>query len=325
MWLLVDPKPKMTANIVDDDEKEEIKVQSTTNRNNDKKTVEKDENSHVANHYNDHNTKKSYEGWWYKDKTPFQYFLAKCFQQILELDNDKHNTKQPNECILDIGCGTGNFSAFLGEQCGLKIYGIDPYFDSFDLQNANYFEFLGKYGALNFVDKLSKHKSFFNKIYLKEVIHHIDDSVVQFATNIRQYFEKKKLDKNQQCSLVVMTRKSNCDHYPFFKKAKENWSKCGQRSADEYIIDLKQAGFKNVECIEKEYKIEISIKIWKNMIRNRFWSIFSPLTEQEIEDGFEELNWSEWLKSKGNDNGKKYDDDSVIVFYDKLNFLRASL
>ncbi len=46
------------------------------------------------------------------------YFWAKVFQQYLGLNDSL--------CVLDVGCGTGRFSALIASFCGCQVIGLDP-------------------------------------------------------------------------------------------------------------------------------------------------------------------------------------------------------
>ncbi|MBN1315497.1 MAG: methyltransferase domain-containing protein [Anaerolineales bacterium] len=74
-------------------------------------------------------------------------------------------------CILDIGCGTGNYAG-LFKRAGVQIYGVDPSGGMLEQARKKYpnVDFRqGTAGDLPFKD------AFFDMVYLTDVIHHVPD------------------------------------------------------------------------------------------------------------------------------------------------------
>ena len=82
-----------------------------------------------------------------------------------------------------------------------------------------------------------------NKIFIKFAIHHFQHKK-QFFSNLYEYF-----DGNSKGLIITRPKKSP---YPFFKLADNSWLEI-QDSAEIYIKDLQDCGFKNVKAEEISY------------------------------------------------------------------------
>jgi hypothetical protein len=154
------------------------------------------------------------------------------------------------------------------------------------------------YNLLDFIN-LSQNNTF-DLILMKEVIHHLE------MKDYKLIFSKltKMLKPNGKIIIITRPKKIN---YPFFEKAHILWKE-SQPEINDIASKIINCDF-NVQIIDEHFEVKIKKIIWINMIKKRFWSIFSKLTDSEIEDGI-----------------KIYDDHpNNLIFDETLLFLTVSL
>ncbi len=80
--------------------------------------------------------------------------------------------------ILDIGCGTGNYTNILQKLSGAQVYGVEPsegMLDKARQKNTQVVFRRGTAGSIPF------EKDFFDFVFMTDVIHHVPDINVMFA------------------------------------------------------------------------------------------------------------------------------------------------
>jgi cyclopropane fatty-acyl-phospholipid synthase-like methyltransferase len=138
-------------------------------------------------------------------------------------------------------------------------------------------------------------------IILKEMIHHISiDSLTKLFQNI-----SKQLNDNGL--VLIVTRPVHTD-FPFFKKVKKIWSTT-QPELSVFTSSLLEANY-NIEVIEWDYFVTMKKDNWYKFIKNRSFSEFSLCTDNELEEGIQELE-------------VKYKDTDTLKFNDKLLLIIA--
>jgi hypothetical protein len=154
------------------------------------------------------------------------------------------------------------------------------------------------YNIFDFINMSQNDK--FDLILMKEIIHHLE------MTDYELIFSKltKMLKPNGKIIIITRPQKIN---YPFFEKAHIIWKE-NQPEINDIASKIRNDNL-NVQIIDEYFKVKINKFIWINMIKNRFWSIFSKLTDDEIEDAI-----------------KIYEDQpNNLIFDDALLFLTVSL
>jgi ubiquinone/menaquinone biosynthesis C-methylase UbiE len=100
----------------------------------------------------------------YDDVRDADVGLINQFLEVVEFD---HNTR-----VLDIGCGTGNYTSLLQKVTGASLYGIDP--SSGMLEKA-----VAKNGGVSFclgnAEEIPHPDHFFDFVYMTDVIHHVKE------------------------------------------------------------------------------------------------------------------------------------------------------
>ncbi len=241
------------------------------------------------NHYN--SISKDFEENWFFTK---EYFptLAKAIIKSLKLEEE--------DTFVDLGCGTGNYTREIVDNsvCSIKkVVGVDfskNMVEQFCLKNSTYS------GVCSDLESfVSSTQESFDKILLKEVIHHVQD--------YNQFYSGLNKILNPSGKILIVTRPEKTN-FPFFEKALDYFS-ANQVSESEIKSGLERAGFSSL--IEK---LNIDIRIGKSqlfkMIENRFMSTFNHFTDDEIKLGLGEVD-------------QKYSGLSEIKFCDELIFISA--
>ena len=147
--------------------------------------------------------------------------------------------------------------------------------------------------------------SSFDRILLKEVIHHIkEDDIESLYYNLYN-----GLCKGGIC--LTVTRPKYDINYPFFEKAKVVWSR-NQYDMGIICDVLKKVGFKNVRVTINNFPITIKKEVWIDMILDRFWSTFSSdnFDDDELKEGVEEII-------------NKFSDEENISFEERMIFIEG--
>lgn len=212
---------------------------------------------------------------------------------------------QPGDRIADVGAGTGAFTAeiarWLQEQSATSEKGADtiPKANRDPLPPVTVVEpsaemleqarnrggeslrlRLGTAGDFTSSESRQKEAGCYDKILLKEVMHHIphDERTEVF----RGMFEL--LSPNGQ--FCILTRPKEPD-YPFFTGAMQHWID-HQDDAKDLEVMLSSAGFQVVTQIAS-FPIRLAKSTWYSMVRQRYWSNFADFSDQELEAGILEV------------------------------------
>jgi trans-aconitate methyltransferase len=249
------------------------------------------ENKHYVEIADKYNTQL-----FYNDTKYINWIISK----IIPIFSTSYTLSQSNIIIADIGGGTGNFTQKLADALNFtpsqKILCIDP--------NSNMLEQAHVYPNIKCI--LSDAIAFSQELeysydyaLMKEVIHHIP----------KQYYNTlfSGIYKQIRHNLLIITRPQNVE-YPFFPQAHNIW-KNNQPPSEDIISSLNNVGF-IVEVKTYSFLIKINKYVWFNMIKNRFWSIFSLCTDDEINNGIQFLTL-------------KYANSEYLTFYDNLIFIIA--
>jgi len=243
------------------------------------------------NHYDELST--SFEENWFFSKDYFPTLSAAITQHLKLKDGD---------IFADLGCGTGNYTQAIVEQSNYdfeKIVGVDfseNMVNQFKLKNPKFEGYCSDLESF-----VSTNKIKFNKVLLKEVIHHIKD--------YNSFYNQLKRSLFPGGSILIVTRPQKTN-FPFFESALQYFSD-HQISEKEILIQLNEAVFKH-----SVHNIKIPITIAKEqlfkMIKNRFMSTFNNFSDQEIEEGLREVDLLHSNKDE-------------ISFFDELIFITGQI
>lgn len=200
------------------------------------------------------------------------------------------------DTLVDIGGGTGTFTSKLASHADLKrAYCIEPSkamceeASKIDNIRAICTDATG-FCTLNLP---------YTKLLLKEVIHHISD---------REPFWKNIYNQlPPDGKLLIITRPQDID-FPFFDAAKEAFAR-NQPPYEALESELHEAGFfVDIQC--RSHTFTLPKQQWYLMLRHRFMSDLSSFSDQEIEEGIEEI--------------EKNHPDTIFTVVDNLLFITAT-
>jgi len=212
---------------------------------------------------------------------------------ILNIMNNK-GVFEKNNNILDFGCGTGNYLKRISEKFICSCYGIEP--SSGMREKA-----IEKNPNLTIVEgnheKLPFKNSFFDFIYMTDVIHHVSDLNSLF-NNLY-----KKLNQNGLVCIVT-----------------ESWTQIENRWYNKYFPTLSKNEKNRYPDIEKiighavENRLKFdSLEIKKNPKENEITEHFIRLVEEKKYSMFRILDAYEY---KNGLNNLKKDKGKIIITND---------
>ena len=92
--------------------------------------------------------------------------------------------------VLDIGCGTGNYTDLLQKVTQGEVYGVEPSKGMLDKAKAKQSKVVFKQGT---AEELPFEDEFFDFVYMTDVIHHVPEIGAMFAEINRVLKEKGKV------------------------------------------------------------------------------------------------------------------------------------
>ena len=199
------------------------------------------------------------------------------------------------DTFADIGCGTGIFTQATTDLAQLinPVTCVDLSEKMLEQLPSN-----GKYqtvamDAFSFADRPGE----YDKILIKEMIHHIDD---------REKLIKSLFARLLPGGILLLILLPPTIDYPLFNAAKKRHQEL-QPHYGELTEIFEKVGFKTtVEFVE--YLVSIEKYRYLKMIENRYMSLLSTFTNEEIERGLDELK-------------NKYSQRSMLQFNDRFVFI----
>lgn len=238
--------------------------------------------------------------WFYEEGTDYQGWLVATLVPRLQAS--------PSSRVVDLGGGTGNFSAALHRACGLRqfILCVDP--SAGLLAQAQTHPEVEPVLAdgLGFVGRADQA---YDRLLLKEVVHHFPQ------TDLGTLFTGAHRQLRDGGRLVIMTRPQDSSHYPFFQGAHQAWA-AAQLHERVYVAALEVSGFA-VALEQADFTVEMPLSRWLGMVKGQFWSNLHGFTEDEMAAGVEEIR----AKAVA---GKEGEEDPIISFPDRIVFITGS-
>lgn len=223
------------------------------------------ENIIVNSHY-DRIAKNFNKSWNFSNE--YKEWAVKKIDYYLEL--------KENDIFVDIGGGTGTFTNMIFQYCTpKKAYCVEPEKKMCEIAKEHVDIKIVCSNALSFINNI-KYK--FNKILLKEVIHHIDDRDKLWSDIYR------RIGKNGIILIYTRPRKI---HFPLFEKAKQEFYK-NQPGYKMLVSELKKNGFK-VNVNTESFTFTLQKQEWHDMIKAKFMSDLSIFSTKEILRGINEI------------------------------------
>eukprot|EP00760_Papus_ankaliazontas_P007398 PhM_4_TR13339/c6_g1_i2/m.17551 len=164
-------------------------------------------------------------------------------------------------------------------------------------------------------------------VYLfKESVHHID---VAHRRAVFAALHDDFIPDRTGGVVVLTTRPCDATHIPMFPAAWDAW-RDGQPCRSSFESDLRAAGFDIVSAAGHRfaYSVSMPLRQWVRMVRSRFWSNFSGLSEAEMEQGVQFILSSHAANAIDNVAGHDHDggedeDDAIITFPDIMEIIVA--
>jgi ubiquinone/menaquinone biosynthesis C-methylase UbiE len=232
-----------------------------------------------------------------EDYDDFLYYSPQFVRTLSSKMIERLELKE-DDTLVDLGCGTGMYSLDILKQIRLKhpIIGVDPYPgmlanipDDAPIRPVamDGFEFSRKPGR-------------YNKILIKETVHHITERDAFFA-NLHQRLAPG--------GILLLVHVPPRVQYPLFQKALERclaW----HADPDELTKQLQHAGFK-VAWDAVDFPHAIPKAQYFKMVENCYMSALTSLSEDELHDGLAEMK-------------DKYKDVDTLNFIDHFDYLAAT-
>ena len=202
------------------------------------------------------------------------------------------------DILVDLGCGTGLYSKSILQQIQLDnpIICVDcskSMIEQIPL-NSQY-----KTMALDAIDFVSQ-AEVYNKVFMKEVIHHIDNKELLFSNLF------KRLPSDGIFLLILLPPTID---YPLFRSALQRYEKC-QPHYNNLTKLLEKVGFNiSVNFVENLQKIPKSK--YFQMVENRYMSLLSFFDDKQLAEGLKEME-------------QKYVQQSILEFPDRFVFITAN-
>lgn len=213
----------------------------------------------------------------YKDVAQeYDYYYKYIYELFLEAI--KANVQiRPDDHVLDLGCGTGQFSHMVWKSMGLNncIRCIEPSEDMLRAANGKEGLITEKATAEEFFGSYTSEESF-RVILMTNCFHHFSHPA-EVLSGIARMLPKDGF-------AVITTHRSQL---PMVRVA-ETYLKTRVDSTEGTLKLIEEAGLKaELKIVVKHYNIDKSF--WYKFMRKRMYSFYRRFTDAEIEAGIAEL------------------------------------
>ncbi len=203
----------------------------------------------------------------------------------------------PSDTMADVGCGTGMYSIDILKQMPLEnpVIGVDPYREMLAQIPPSTPIVPIVEDALTF----SRRNGGYNKMLVKETIHHVADVPAFFANVYRNL---------PPSGILLLVHVPPNVQYPLFDAA---LARCLNWHADPNVLvgQLQTAGF-DVQRDALDYRHTLPKKHYFNMVRSSYMSVLTSFSEEQLRAGLEEME-------------QRYRDQSALTFVDHFDYLTA--
>lgn len=242
-------------------------------------------NNEFKEHYD--NLSFLYDSLW----TYSEEFISYISEQIISILELKEN-----DVLVDCGCGTGIYTKAILEKMNLKHKVICT-----DLSEGMLSSLMKEQRVVTIpADAIafSAMDMTYDKVFIKEMIHHIEIGKEILYKNIYNH-----LTDNGIFTILLLPPTIE---YPLFQKAIQYYEE-HQPHYSEIAVGMGKCGFKtNISQIH--YPLNIKKEKYFNMVRQRYMSLLSVFSDEEIESGISELE-----EKYKNIESLKFNDNFIVV------------
>lgn len=222
------------------------------------------------------------------------HFVRTLTEEMIEkLDLNK------DDIFVDLGGGTGMYSLNIHAQIRFKHYSycVDAYQEMLNQipDEAKWYIKPVCMDALTFSGQSYR----YNKVLIKEAVHHISERERLFANLYSRLSEKGRL---------LLVHVPPDIQYPIFEKALQR-ARRWHADPDKLTFQLKNVGF-HVERDFIDYPHRIPKQKYFEQVRTRFMSVLTSFSENEIDEGLAEME-------------QKYKEKQLLEFVDHFDYLTA--
>ncbi|CAE8589097.1 unnamed protein product [Polarella glacialis] len=191
----------------------------------------------------------------------------------------------PGDKLVDVGGGTGGFTHLLAKQM-LAAGDLDPSVTLLEpseemLANARTRTEPSMQTMHGTAVTMVEEGIEFNKVLLKEVIHHLD-------TQERMVFLRGLCNGMPPGGRVLIVTRPQFPAYPFPEAVREEWA-AHQEPHSIFEEQLREAGFE-VEVSTESFPLTMPKAAWNGMLQGKVWSTFAHFSDEELSEWIQQLD-----------------------------------
>ena len=215
----------------------------------------------------------------------------------------KHLKLQPDDHLADIGAGTGAIASLIRKKAGLinPPLCVEPSASMLEVAKARDGITTCLASADGFLDDYMTRPKIYNKVLINECSH--------LFPNRLETFRKVYQCLPDDGLLLLILRSGQCG-FPMWRELRERRSPASD-SVNAFEASLSNAGFVVTMTIETSLT-STTKREWYSKLRKRMFTVLSEFSDEEIEEGIQELD-QEWFPEKKEDDTVEFVDD--VVFF----------
>ncbi|HEX6237201.1 MAG TPA: methyltransferase domain-containing protein [Acidimicrobiales bacterium] len=183
---------------------------------------------------------------------------------------------EPDDLLVDLGTGTGLYSVDILRQVPLRqpVVGVDPS----EAMLAHIPDDAHITPVVDDALSFSARPGTYDKVLIKEAIHHVDERGELFG-NLYQ--------RLRPSGVLLLVQVPPRVRYPLFRAALERCTSW-HADPDELTRLLEKSGFE-VDRDSVEYRHTLPTEAYHDMVRNRYMSVLSTFSDEELRAGLDEM------------------------------------